>query len=58
MEYIIGILVSSKKSKRSHNLSTDGLIASVILATWEAEIRRITVQGQANQKFERPPSPK
>jgi hypothetical protein len=29
----------------------------VILATWEAEIRRITVQGQQWQIFHKTPSP-
>jgi hypothetical protein len=30
----------------------------VILATWEAEIGRITVEGQLGKYFVRPPSPK
>jgi hypothetical protein len=33
-------------------------LTPVILATWEAEIRKITVQTQPRQKFVRPPSPK
>jgi hypothetical protein len=30
----------------------------VTIATWEAELKRITVGGQPGQMFTRPPSPK
>jgi hypothetical protein len=48
----------SQKQKKKTQKTRHWWLTSVIPATWEADIRRIEVQGQPGQKVFKTPSPK